>query len=62
LAAAYLKRRLRGDPFFSGAGSLLTIHNMAYQGNFPAESLELAGFGGRTFPPITSSSYGSSAS
>ncbi len=51
LACAYLKRLYRGDPFFSGTGCLLTIHNMAYQGNFPRESLAAAGFGLEEFTP-----------
>ena len=36
LACAHLKYGSLGqDPFFSGMGSVLTIHNLAYQGVFP---------------------------
>ena len=36
---------LRKHPFFAGAGTLLTIHNMAHQGIYPKESLAYAGIG-----------------
>ncbi|MDE1976658.1 MAG: glycogen/starch synthase, partial [Elusimicrobia bacterium] len=49
LIPAYLKRHYEGDPFFSGAASVMTIHNMAYQGNFPREAASLAGFGPADF-------------
>ncbi|MEK7234191.1 MAG: glycogen/starch synthase [Elusimicrobiota bacterium] len=45
LVAAHLKRHYKNDPHFSGAGCVFTIHNMAYQGNFPRASLEVGGFG-----------------
>ncbi|UPT76124.1 MAG: glycogen synthase [Elusimicrobiota bacterium] len=45
LVAAHLKRHYRDDPHFAGAGCVFTIHNMAYQGNFPRAALEVAGFG-----------------
>lgn len=45
LVAAHLKRHYRNDPHFAGAGCVFTIHNMAYQGNFPRPALEAAGFG-----------------
>ncbi|MEQ1918429.1 MAG: glycogen synthase GlgA [Elusimicrobiota bacterium] len=45
LVAAHLKRHYNSDPHFAGTGSVFTIHNMAYQGNFPRASLEAAGFG-----------------
>jgi len=41
LAPVYLRHRLWHDPFFAATGSLLTIHNLGYQGFFPAG--ELAG-------------------
>lgn len=43
LIPAYLKRHYASDPFFSGTRSVFTIHNMAYQGVFPAESSAKAG-------------------
>lgn len=41
-AAAYLKRQYRADPFFAAAASIFTVHNMAYQGVFPPETVPLA--------------------
>jgi starch synthase len=35
MAAIDLRHRLWCDPFFAGTGSLLTIHNLGYQGLFP---------------------------
>ena len=45
LVAAHLKRHYRNDPHFAGTGCVFTIHNMAYQGNFPRAALEAGGFG-----------------
>ena len=42
---AHLKRRYAKDPHFAKTGSVFTVHNMAYQGNFPRAALEVAGFG-----------------
>ena len=58
LIPAYLKRGYRRDPFFAGTASILTIHNMAYQGNFPEESLALAGFSAEDFVPEKFEYYG----
>ncbi len=44
----WLNTVYRGDPFFAETGSLLTIHNLAYQGVFGRDVLEIAGHG---FPP-----------
>lgn len=45
LVAGYLKKHHADDPFFARAASVFTVHNMAYQGNFPRSALEAAGFG-----------------
>ncbi len=37
LLPVILKTKLSGDPFFKKAKTLLTIHNLAYQGHFPRE-------------------------
>ncbi|MBI5631025.1 MAG: glycogen synthase [Elusimicrobia bacterium] len=58
LICAYLKRQYRGDPFFARTAGMLTLHNMAYQGNFPAGSLTLAGFGKEDFTPAGFEYYG----
>ncbi|MCX5795743.1 MAG: glycogen/starch synthase [Elusimicrobia bacterium] len=44
LIAPYLKTLYAQDPFFSAAATVLTIHNIAYQGVFPARSFIQAGF------------------
>jgi len=41
LIPAYLKTRLREDAFFSRVSTLLTIHNLAYQGVFEPSVLEV---------------------
>jgi starch synthase len=43
----------RDDPFFAGAGSLFTIHNLAYQGIYPKESLYYAGIDLKHFYPMS---------
>ncbi|OGR85766.1 MAG: hypothetical protein A3J74_00710, partial [Elusimicrobia bacterium RIFCSPHIGHO2_02_FULL_57_9] len=45
LIPAYLKKQYASDPFFARTPSVLTLHNMAYQGNFSAQTLSAAGFG-----------------
>ncbi|HEX7879962.1 MAG TPA: glycogen synthase [Candidatus Eisenbacteria bacterium] len=42
LIPVYLKVKDGLDPFFAGTGTLMTIHNLGYQGLFPAEVLEMA--------------------
>ncbi|MHB2025177.1 MAG: glycogen synthase GlgA [Elusimicrobiota bacterium] len=51
LIPAYLKRSCGNDSFFARTGSVMTIHNMAYQGNFPREAMSLAGFDLKDFTP-----------
>ncbi len=43
LIAVYMKTLLKEDPFFENTGTLLTIHNAAYQGIFPPETVHLTG-------------------
>ena len=42
LIPAYLL--MMKDSFFSGTGTLFTVHNLGYQGLFPPETMEMAGF------------------
>jgi len=49
LVPAYLKHTLASEPFFKGIGTVFTVHNLAYQGTFPPEVLELAGLPGELF-------------
>ncbi len=46
---AHLKRRYSKDEHFKGTGSVFTVHNMAYQGNFPRASLTASGFAPEDF-------------
>jgi starch synthase len=49
LVPAYLKTELAGVPPFDSIRSLLTIHNIAYQGNFWHWDMELTGIDWRYF-------------
>jgi starch synthase len=49
LIPAYLKTTLQHDPQFAQVGSLLTIHNLAYQGLFPAQVMEFLGLPPETY-------------
>jgi len=44
-----LKTNYDKDPFFKKAKSMLTIHNLAYQGVFPKNQFEKLGINGRLF-------------
>lgn len=39
LLPVYLKKRYAGDPFFRSTSTMLTVHNLGYQGLYPAEVL-----------------------
>jgi len=43
LVPAYLRTIYAGDPFFKHTRTVLTIHNMAYQGEFPPASFAATG-------------------
>ena len=58
LIPAYLKRHYKSDPFFERTASLLTVHNMAYQGNFPHSVLKEIGLGEEDFTPDKVEYYG----
>lgn len=49
LIPLYLKTIYKGDSFFSKTRSVLTIHNLGYQGIFPPDSLKKAGLGWELF-------------
>lgn len=49
LSLAYRRYKYNDDPFFQRTGSLFTIHNLAYQGIFPAEILEQIGLPSAVF-------------
>jgi starch synthase len=43
LIPVYLKTNLKEDSFYKDIATVFTIHNLAYQGNFPSHILHLAG-------------------
>lgn len=49
LIPVYLKTVLAGDPFFAGMRSLLTIHNIGYQGVFPKDQYPKIGLDWKYF-------------
>ena len=58
LIPLYLKTVYSKDPFFAGVKSVMTIHNLGYQGIFPPEALSLAGLGPELFTPEGVEFYG----
>jgi starch synthase len=52
-ATAYLATVFADDPFFAGTRSVLTIHNLAYQGLFPAERFANLGLDPGLFYPTS---------
>lgn len=51
LVPTYLRTLYAGDAFFRGTGNLFTIHNLGYQGIFPADILLAAGLSMDLFYP-----------
>lgn len=58
LIPAYLKTVYKLDAFFTRTHSLLTIHNIAYQGHFAYSTFEKAGFHPVDFTPDKFEYYG----
>ncbi len=58
LIPAYLKTVYKLDAFFTRTRSLLTIHNIAYQGHYGYDSFEKAGFHPVDFVPTKFEYYG----
>ncbi|MDG5816753.1 glycogen synthase GlgA [Chitinispirillales bacterium ANBcel5] len=58
LAPAYLKVWHWNDPVLGGAASLLTIHNVAYQGIYSKEHYDYIGLGWQNFNPEALETYG----
>ena len=58
LLPVYLKEVLAGDPDFAGAKTLLTIHNLGYQGLFPSQALDEIGLGPHLFHPAAMEFWG----
>jgi starch synthase len=51
LIPVYLNTMYAGDPFFSAAASIMTVHNAGYQGVFPKEAFYMTGLGEELFTP-----------
>jgi len=51
LVPVYIRTRLEGDPTFMGLKTLLTIHNLGYQGIYPREILARIGLDDTLFHP-----------
>ncbi len=58
LAPLYLKEAYKDDTFFEGTGTIITVHNMGYQGVFWAEDMHLTGLGWDHFTPDGLEFYG----
>jgi starch synthase len=57
LVPGLLKTYYRRQEFFSGVGTLFTIHNMAYQGIYSTEALDCAGIAPDNFYPASPFEY-----
>jgi starch synthase len=58
LVPLLLKESLKTDPFFNGTKTVFTIHNLAYQGNFPATTFPKLGLSPEYFSPNGIEFYG----
>ncbi len=58
LVPAYLKILLKSDPFFATIKTVLTIHNLAYQGLFDQQDMSLTGLPWEVFTPEGIEFYG----
>ena len=51
LVPSYLRYNFRDDPFLRNAATVMTIHNLAFQGIFPGETFPLLGLPEELFTP-----------
>jgi len=58
LIPLFLKKLYKGDNFFKNTSTLLTIHNLGYQGLFPASDMPLTGLEWDLFNPEGIEFYG----
>jgi starch synthase len=58
LVPLYLKTLYKGNSVFRKTKSILTIHNIGYQGWFPPQTMEITGFGWELFNPEGIEFYG----
>jgi starch synthase len=57
LIPGLLRTVYKDDPFFAGSGCLFTIHNLAYQGLFEAETMVWTGIDEAHFSPMSPFEY-----
>jgi starch synthase len=53
LAPAYLKTLLAEDAFFQMTATVLALHNLGYQGDYPPDTMRIAGFPDTYFYPLS---------
>ena len=53
LVPAYLKTLLAEDAFFQMTATVLALHNLGYQGDYPSETMRIAGFPDSFFYPLS---------
>jgi starch synthase len=58
LIPLYIETLYRQDPLFSGTGTIFTIHNLGFQGNFPQSAIALTGLGYEFLTPEGLEFYG----
>ncbi len=58
LVPIYLKTLYKDDEFFRNTATILTIHNLGYQGNFPASEMYITNLGWDLFKPEGIEFYG----
>jgi starch synthase len=59
LCPVYMRTLYAQDPAIHGLRSLLTVHNLGYQGLFPASEYPMTGLGSELFTPMGLEFYGS---
>jgi starch synthase len=57
LIPAYLRTMYEDEEFYNSIATLFTIHNIAYQGNFPKETFEKLGLETELFYPLSPFEY-----
>jgi starch synthase len=58
MVPTYLKTSYKYDAFFANTATVFTIHNLAYQGSYPRETLYLSGVSSEEFTPEKLEFYG----
>ena len=58
LIPSYLKTRYAKHPDWKNIPTLFTIHNLAFQGRYPADKFSVTGFDSEMFDPATFEFYG----